>query len=198
MIVIDECISSDILSVDIDFRVNKQEFETVNQSRRSLTESTRLEQLQQLIVRKAAISPQIESSNNHSTTETSPPVSDSDEDELTRSPGLFEREHQLIVRNPAVEARIVALLKSASIEDLPPSQTPKPGQPGRSKRSSTAGSPVAPLPAARASSIKPGIIEVELPRNVEAVPDARFDRGPELRQAFHKIAEEIVAVQLRF
>jgi septal ring factor EnvC (AmiA/AmiB activator) len=130
-----------------------------------------------------------------STTETLPSASDSDDDELTLPPELLEREQQLIARNREVEARVAALLKSTSIEDLPPSQPPKPGKPGKSKRSSNAEPPAAALPAARASPTKPGIIEVEIPRNVEAVPEVRFDPVPELRQAFHKIAEEIVGVQ---
>lgn len=47
------------------------------------------------------------------------------------------------------------------------------------------------LPKARPSPTNNNIIEVEVPINVEPVPEVRYDPVPELRSAFHKIAEEI-------
>ena len=47
------------------------------------------------------------------------------------------------------------------------------------------------LPNVRQSPNDNNIIEVEVPINVEPVPEVRHDPVPELRAAFHKIAEEI-------
>lgn len=47
------------------------------------------------------------------------------------------------------------------------------------------------LPNVRQSPNDNNIIEVEVPINVEPVPEVRYDPVPELRAAFHKIAEEI-------
>lgn len=51
-----------------------------------------------------------------------------------------------------------------------------------------------PLPKARQSPTNKNIIEVEVPSNVFAIPEIRVDPVPELREAFHKIAEEIQGV----
>jgi archaellum component FlaC len=124
------------------------------------------------------------------TIESLPPGSDSDDEELTLPPELLERERQLIARNREVEARVAALLKSTSLADgASPAPAPKPAS---AKRPLKAPAPA--LPPARASPAKPGIIEVEIPTNVEAAPEVRIDPVPQLRRAFHKIVEEISAV----
>lgn len=50
------------------------------------------------------------------------------------------------------------------------------------------------LPTARVVADNPRLIEVDVPQNVEAVPQVKYDPVPELRQAVHKIVEEIEVV----
>jgi hypothetical protein len=115
-------------------------------------------------------------------------------DEITLPPDLLERDRQLWERNQQLEARVRDLLKTASIDEPPP-PAPKSDVPSIQQRAKIRALPKADaLPPARPSPTKRGIIEVEVPVNVEAVPEVKVDPVPELRQVFHKIAREIKSV----
>jgi hypothetical protein len=119
--------------------------------------------------------------------------SDSDSsDEITLPPELVERDRQLMERNQQLEARFKELLKSTAAHDTPTPTTDVAVIQQRAK--ARALPPPGVLPAARPSPSKKGIIEVQVPTNVEAVPEVKVDPVPELRKAFHKIAHEIKSV----
>lgn len=146
-------------------------------------------------------------------------ISDSDSDEFL-TPELLERERQLIERNKQLEDRLKGLLRSDDLgmSDIPLKQdkNKKNDVSLTSTIESTLGSSIkkktkyqnydpsrktpfllpddAELPEVRVDPTNDNILEVDIPTNVQPVPIQRFDPVPELREAFHKIAKEIKAV----
>ena len=116
-----------------------------------------------------------------------------DSDDITLPPELLERERQLIERNKQLEARVKDLLRSTSLDaEEVTAQTDV--NTIKKKAKQKAVPKVTDLPPARPSPTKEGIIEVEVPVDVEPVEEVRVDPVPELREVLHKIAAEIRAV----
>ncbi|OHS96456.1 hypothetical protein TRFO_37374 [Tritrichomonas foetus] len=110
------------------------------------------------------------------------------DDDISLPPEILERERQLMERNRQLEQRVKDLMKSTiDSEELGPrkSKKMKPSSPLQSQDQ---------LPKARQSPSNKNIIEVDVPINVEPLQEVRIDPVPELREAFHKIAQEIQGV----